>query len=85
MGLIKEQTEMSIRQVSRNLRALNVPSPGAAIAHSQMSTTDCKDCTTSSSSRQTRMKNKLWQQHRHDAAVAGSSAKPPRPTARPLD
>jgi hypothetical protein len=76
---------MSRRQVSRNLRALNVPSSGAAVSHSQMSAADCKDCTASSSSRQTRMKNKLWQQHRRDAAVAGSRAKPPRPTAKPLD
>jgi hypothetical protein len=76
---------MSIRQVSRNLLAMNVPSPGHAVAHAQMSAADCKDCTTSSSSRQIRMKNKLWQQHRHDAAVAGSSAKKPRATAKPLD
>ena len=78
-------TEMTIRQVTRNLRALNVPSPGAAVRHTQMSAADCADCTTSASSRQTRMKNKLWQQHRHDAAVAGSSAKKPRATAKPLD
>jgi hypothetical protein len=77
-------TKMSIRQVTHNLRALNVPSPGAAVRHTQMSAADCKDCTTASS-RQTRMKNALWQQHRRDAAVAGTRAKPPRPTAKPLD
>jgi hypothetical protein len=76
---------MTIRQVTRNLRALNVPSNGAAVAHTQMSAADCKDCTTSSSSRQTRMKNALWLQHRHGGAVMGSRAKAPRPTQKPID
>jgi hypothetical protein len=72
---------MSISQVSRNLLALNVPSPGAAIAHSQMSASDCKDCRTVQS-RVTNHKNALWLQHRKDAAVMGSK---PRPTAKPID
>jgi hypothetical protein len=78
-------TKMSLRQVTHNLRALNVPSPGAAVAHTQMSAADCQDCTKSASSRQTRMKNAIWLQHRHGGAVMGSRPKPPRATKKPID
>ncbi len=75
---------MSLRQVTRNLRALNVPSPGHATAHTQQSAADCADCKTVQS-RVTYHKNSLWLQHRKDAAVAGSRAKKPTPTAKPID
>jgi DNA replication protein DnaC len=75
---------MSIRQVQSNLKRIYAPTPTHAAAHTQQSAADCADCKTVNS-RVTNHKNALWLQHRKDAAVMGSRAKKPTPTAKPID